>query len=115
MFEQDIDQTHVLDAHHALQNGGRDRIVAIRNDHGNTEKRELERYLWDHASGVAANARRHSSRRPVQALDEATTPTLPFPCGFLDFAPAFYANGATINGLQTDNFGISPEGDADRY
>ena len=48
-------------------------------------------------------------------LDEATQPTLPFPIPFLQAMPGFFGNGAHINGLQTDVFGISPEGDADRY
>lgn len=33
-------------------------------------ERELERYLWDHACGVAANARRRSDNSPVRPLDE---------------------------------------------
>jgi aryl-alcohol dehydrogenase-like predicted oxidoreductase len=48
-------------------------------------------------------------------LDEATTPTLPFPCGFLQNMSTFFANGSTINGRATEPFGLSPEGDADRF
>ncbi|MCG8556392.1 MAG: aldo/keto reductase [Proteobacteria bacterium] len=50
-----------------------------------------------------------------EALQSATAPSLPFPCDFLNMMPGFFGNGAHINGLQTDVFGISPEGDADRY
>ncbi len=49
------------------------------------------------------------------ALDEATAPSLPFPVDFLNAMPGFFGNGANINGLQTEVFGISPENDADRY
>lgn len=49
------------------------------------------------------------------ALEAATTPTLPFPCGFLQAMSGFFGNGSNINGLQTDVFAVSPEGDADRY
>lgn len=51
----------------------------------------------------------------LSALDEATTPALPFPCDFLEAMPGFFGNGSHINGLQTEVFGVSPEGDADRY
>jgi aryl-alcohol dehydrogenase-like predicted oxidoreductase len=51
----------------------------------------------------------------VAALDEATTPVLPFPLPFLSVMPGFYGNGANINGQQTDVFPMSPEGDEDRY
>ena len=48
-------------------------------------------------------------------LEEATAPVLPFPCNFLRNMSSFYANGCTINGRETAPFGLSPEGDADRY
>lgn len=51
----------------------------------------------------------------LQRLDEATTPTLPFPINFVNNMDSFYANGTTINGRSSDFFGMSPEGDADRY
>ena len=51
----------------------------------------------------------------VQALDEATAPILPFPCGFLSAMAGFYGAGTHINGRQTEVFGLSPEGDSDRY
>ena len=51
----------------------------------------------------------------LQRLDEATTPTLPFPIPFVENMGAFSANGATINGRPSEHFGMSPEGDADRY
>ena len=51
----------------------------------------------------------------LNALDAATTPAMPFPVDFLKAMPAFFGNGSNINGMQTDTFGISPEGDGDRY
>jgi aryl-alcohol dehydrogenase-like predicted oxidoreductase len=51
----------------------------------------------------------------VSALDQATTPTLPFPCDFLKATGGFYANGTHINGTQAPTFPGSPEGDRDRY
>ena len=51
----------------------------------------------------------------TSALAEATTPTMPFPVDFNQAMTGFFGNGANINGLQTDVFGISPEGDADRH
>lgn len=48
-------------------------------------------------------------------LDAATTPVLPFPCDFLTFSTGFYGGGSNINGLQTQAFPMSPEGDQDRY
>jgi len=51
----------------------------------------------------------------LAALDAATTPPLPFPCGFLENMSSFWGNGSTINGLETAEFGISPESDSDRY
>ena len=51
----------------------------------------------------------------LAALEAATSPSLPFPCDFLSAMAGFFANGANINGLQTEVFGLSPEGDADRY
>jgi len=51
----------------------------------------------------------------LDALDAATTPTLPFPCGFLQGTAAFAGNGSTINGTPGVVFPASPEGDHDRY
>ena len=51
----------------------------------------------------------------LRALDEATKPTLPFPCDFVANMTGFYGNGANINGVQTAEFPISPAGDDDRY
>ncbi|MEM9192220.1 MAG: aldo/keto reductase [Myxococcota bacterium] len=48
-------------------------------------------------------------------LDEATTPSLPFPSGFLENMAGFFGNGANIDGVQTAEFPMSPEGDTDRY
>lgn len=50
-----------------------------------------------------------------KALDEATTPALPFPHGFLENMAGFFGNGSNINGVQTAESEISPEGDDDRY
>ncbi len=51
----------------------------------------------------------------VRALDEASTPTLPFPVDFLGAMSGFYGAGTTINGRQTQLFEMAPEGDDDRY
>lgn len=51
----------------------------------------------------------------LSALDAATVPTMPFPVDFLDNMPGFFGNGSNIDGLQTSVFGMSPEGDSDRY
>lgn len=48
-------------------------------------------------------------------LSKMTAPRLPFPCDFLKAMPPFFANGTSINGLKTNEFQISPEGDHDRY
>lgn len=48
-------------------------------------------------------------------LDELTTPTLPFPCGFVDAMRGFFTAGATINGDASEPFMMAPEGDKDRY
>lgn len=49
------------------------------------------------------------------ALDEATTPALPFPCDFLKAMPGFYGGGSHIDGLQTTAPPFLPDGDEDRY
>ncbi len=53
--------------------------------------------------------------KTVETLDALTDPSLPFPINFLRNMSAFYANGSTINGRETEVFAISPEGDDDRY
>ena len=48
-------------------------------------------------------------------LDQATTPLLPFPAGFLNKMSGFYGGGANINGVQTKAFPLAPKGEQDRY
>jgi len=51
----------------------------------------------------------------VARLDAASTPSLPFPCGFLDITTGFRNGGATINGVPNEAFPAAPMGDDDRY
>ena len=51
----------------------------------------------------------------AKALHKASVPTLPFPIAFCRAMPAFYANGATINGKQAPEFPLSPERGDTRY
>jgi len=40
---------------------------------GSDVEAKFERYLWDHACGVAANARRRAGNRPTERLKDETT------------------------------------------
>jgi aryl-alcohol dehydrogenase-like predicted oxidoreductase len=51
----------------------------------------------------------------LEALDQASAPTLPFPIPFLTAMSGFWGNGSQINGRQTSEFELSPRGDSDRY
>ena len=51
----------------------------------------------------------------VAALDEATTPNLPFPHDFLKVMTSFVGNGTTIDGVSSDELAISPKSDEERY
>lgn len=51
----------------------------------------------------------------VQALDELSTPTLPFPVAFLSRASAFMHPGLTINGVTGGPNPMVPTKDSERY
>lgn len=51
----------------------------------------------------------------LQTLDEASTPTLPFPHEFLKGVQAVTQGGTTINGVSTDPWALSPKSDAERF
>lgn len=48
-------------------------------------------------------------------LDALTVPELPFPCEFLDIVRDGIQNGATINGVRSNAWPMSPQSDAERY
>ncbi|MHC5005578.1 MAG: aldo/keto reductase, partial [Planctomycetota bacterium] len=51
----------------------------------------------------------------VRRLNERSTVELPFPCEFLDQVRAAIQNGATVNGVPSEVWPLSPAGDADRW
>lgn len=51
----------------------------------------------------------------VQALDKASTPTLPFPCDMLSAVPAFAFGGTTINGQPSQAWSQAPQNEKERF
>lgn len=51
----------------------------------------------------------------VEALDKATTPSLPFPAAMLSFVPTFAFGGTTINGQPSQAWPQAPQTDAERF
>lgn len=51
----------------------------------------------------------------VAALDTVSQPTLSFPANFLGFATTFMHAGATVNGVPSQLWPLSPKSDAERY
>jgi len=48
-------------------------------------------------------------------LDDLTTPSLPFPCEFVDLVRAAIDNGTTVNGAASEPWPLSPTSDDDRW
>jgi len=55
------------------------------------------------------------SDNQIAKLDALSEPLLNFPHDFINFARTAIQNGTTINGIQTEPWKLSPEGDQDRY
>ena len=51
----------------------------------------------------------------VALLDNATTPTLPFPVDMLSMVPAFAFGGTTINGQASTAWAQAPQNDSERF
>jgi aryl-alcohol dehydrogenase-like predicted oxidoreductase len=51
----------------------------------------------------------------VDALDKVSEPVLSFPSNFLSFATTFMHAGATVNGVPSQLWPLSPKNDAERY
>jgi aryl-alcohol dehydrogenase-like predicted oxidoreductase len=51
----------------------------------------------------------------VQALDQVTTPQLPFPTNMLAAVPTFAFGGTTINGQPSQRWTQAPQNDAERF
>ena len=51
----------------------------------------------------------------VLALDQASTPTLPFPVDMLSAVPAFAFGGTTINGQASKAWAQAPQNDSERF
>jgi aryl-alcohol dehydrogenase-like predicted oxidoreductase len=51
----------------------------------------------------------------IAALDKVSRPELSFPANFLGFATTFMHAGATVNGVPSQLWPLSPKSDADRY
>jgi aryl-alcohol dehydrogenase-like predicted oxidoreductase len=51
----------------------------------------------------------------VQALDKATTPSLPFPTDMLSAVPTFAFGGTTINGVSSQPWSQAPQNDRERF
>jgi aryl-alcohol dehydrogenase-like predicted oxidoreductase len=51
----------------------------------------------------------------IAALDRVSTPTLGFPMSFLQMAPTIMHAGATVNGVPSEIWPMSPQSDEERY
>jgi aryl-alcohol dehydrogenase-like predicted oxidoreductase len=51
----------------------------------------------------------------IAALDRVSTPTLGFPMSFLQMAPTIMHAGATVNGVPSEIWPMSPQSDGERY
>ncbi len=51
----------------------------------------------------------------IEALDKASTPSLPFPVDMLTMVPAFVFGGTTINGQASKAWPQAPQSDAERF
>ncbi|MCP3136398.1 aldo/keto reductase [Pyxidicoccus xibeiensis] len=57
----------------------------------------------------------HLTPAQVKALDDASTPTLNFPAGFLQGAPVFMHGGLTVNGVTAPPWPMAPKSDKERW